>query len=223
MLEPSSRPFPPPASASAEPAWVFQDDSLVAVCKPSGMLSVPGRGPDKQDCAARRVAARVPDALVVHRLDMATSGLLVFARGVSAQRRLSEAFAVREVRKGYVAVVSGQVRDAEGEIDLPLSTDWPNRPRQKVALLAGKAALTRYRVLSRDLQANTTRLALEPITGRTHQLRVHLWAIGHPIVGDGLYVPESAASARLLLHAQSIALPHPVDGETVQLESAAPF
>jgi len=195
----------------------------VAVCKPSGMLSVPGRGPDKQDCAARRVAARVPDALVVHRLDMATSGLLVFARGLPAQRRLSAAFAGREVRKGYVAVVSGQVRDAEGEIDLPLLTDWPLRPRQKVDPLAGKAALTRYRVLGRDPQADTTRLALEPVTGRTHQLRVHLWAIGHPIVGDGLYAPETTVSARLLLHAQSIALPHPVDGERVQLESSAPF
>ena len=202
---------------------VHCDDALIAIDKPGGMLSVPGRGADKQDCASIRVAERWPDALIVHRLDMATSGLLVFARGASAQRRLSMAFAGREVHKRYEAVVCGLVPDDSGEIDLPLIADWPNRPLQKVDA-QGKPSLTRYEVLSRDEALQRTRLSLEPVTGRSHQLRVHLQAIGHPIAGDGLYDPaRAAASPRLLLHACELRLPHPVSGEMLTLHSAAPF
>lgn len=205
-------------------AVVHADDALVAVDKPAGMLSVPGRGADKQDCAAARVAQRWPDALIVHRLDMATSGLLVFARGAAAQRRMSMAFAGREVAKCYEAAVQGIVRDDAGEIDLPLIADWPNRPLQKVDVQHGKPSLTRYRVIARDERTGTTRLMLEPVTGRSHQLRVHLQAIGHPIVGDALYDPlRAAGTARLLLHACELRMPHPSSGEPLRLSSPVPF
>jgi tRNA pseudouridine32 synthase/23S rRNA pseudouridine746 synthase len=200
---------------------VHADPALIAVDKPAGMLAVPGRGADKQDCVAARVQARFDDALVVHRLDMATSGLMLLARGLAAQRLLGDAFARREVHKRYVAVVEGRVADDAGEIDLPLLADWPNRPRQKVDAAGGKPSLTRYRVLARDPVANTTRLELEPITGRTHQLRVHLLAVGHAIVGDRLYA--APAHPRLLLHASSIALAHPASGRMLSLHSAPPF
>jgi tRNA pseudouridine32 synthase/23S rRNA pseudouridine746 synthase len=200
---------------------VYSDDALVAVDKPAGMLSVPGRGDDKQDCAARRVQALHADALVVHRLDMATSGLLVMARGAHAQRRLGIAFARREVAKRYVALVRGRLPATHGEIDLPLGADWPNRPRQKVDAEHGKPSLTRYRVLSVDEAAGTSRVELEPVTGRSHQLRVHLQAIGHPIVGDAMY--GGPAAARLLLHACELTLPHPLAQRAVRLQSAVPF
>jgi tRNA pseudouridine32 synthase/23S rRNA pseudouridine746 synthase len=202
---------------------VHGDDVLVAVDKPAGMLSVPGRGAEKQDCAAARVAERWPDALIVHRLDMATSGLLVFARGAQAQRTLSMAFAGREVHKRYEAIVQGLVADDSGEIALPLAADWPNRPLQKVDA-QGKPSLTRFHVLSRDETLSRTRLALEPVTGRSHQLRVHLQAIGHPIVGDALYDRERAKeSPRLMLHACELRLSHPATGEPLHLQSAVPF
>lgn len=205
-------------------AFVYSDDALVAVDKPAGMLSVPGRGPDKQDCASARVMERFPDALVVHRLDMATSGLLVFARRVEAQRTMSIAFARREVTKRYVAVVHGLVEKIRGDIDLPLIADWPNRPLQKVDVGDGKPSLTRYVVIERDTTMNRTRVELEPVTGRSHQLRVHLLAIGHPIVGDALYATGfSCGPGRLLLHACELSLPHPVTGKTLQLHSDPDF
>ncbi len=205
------------------PAFLYSDDALVAVDKPAGMLSVPGRGPDKQDCASARVMERFPDALIVHRLDMATSGLLLFARGVEAQRAMSIAFARREVRKRYVAVVHGLVEKIRGDIDLPLIADWPNRPLQKVDV-DGKPSLTRYAVIERDTTSNRTRVELEPVTGRSHQLRVHLLAIGHPIVGDALYAAGfSADPGRLLLHACELSLPHPGTGKSLQLKSDAGF
>lgn len=199
------------------------DDTLVVTVKPAGLLSVPGRGDDKQDCMATRVQAAWPDALVVHRLDMGTSGLLVFARGKDAQRALSDAFAQRTVDKRYVAVVAGHMAGDDGEIDLPLSVDWPNRPRQQVDPERGKPSLTRWRVLQRN--ATTTRVALEPVTGRSHQLRVHLWASGHPILGDALYAPDPVrdAAARLLLHAEALELAHPGDGRRLAFHSATPF
>lgn len=182
---------------------------------------MPGRGADKLDCMARRVQARLSDALVVHRLDMATSGVLVLARGPTAQRCLGAAFERREVHKRYVAVVHGEVDADAGEIDLPLAADWPRRPRQKVDAVAGRPSLTRWRRLSVDAAAGTSRLLLEPVTGRSHQLRVHLLAIGHPIVGDALYgAPEAA---RLMLHAASLALPHPRTGEPLRIASPVPF
>ena len=201
------------------------DTTLLAFDKPAGLLCVPGRGADKQDCLATRAQARWPNALVVHRLDMATSGVVLMARGAFAQRQLSIAFAQRETDKTYIAIVHGQVADDNGEIDLPLAADWPNRPLQKVDGVHGKASLTRYRVLQRDAVANTTRVELQPVTGRSHQLRVHLLALGHPILGDALYAPPEvhAASSRLLLHAQSLRLVHPANGEPMSIECAAPF
>ncbi|WP_119287818.1 RluA family pseudouridine synthase [Azohydromonas sediminis] len=202
---------------------VHADDALVVADKPAGMLAVPGRGEHKADCLWARVRERFADALVVHRLDQATSGLVVFARGAAAQRALSRAFAAREVGKAYVAVVAGAVTGEAGEIDLPLAADWPNRPRQVVDRERGKPSLTRWRVLARG--AGTTRLALEPVTGRSHQLRVHLMALGHPIVGDALYAPPAVADAapRLLLHATRLAFVHPAGGGAVAFESPPPF
>lgn len=200
------------------------DDALVVVDKPAGLLSVPGRGADKADCAAARVQALYGDAQIVHRLDMATSGLLLMARGAEMQRVLSGVFQDRAVVKRYEAIVSGLIACDSGEIDLPLMADWPQRPRQKVDRLHGKPSLTRYRVLQRDPVSGTTRLELQPVTGRTHQLRVHLQAIGHPIVGDSLYAPPDAASpSRLMLHAGTLQLRHPTTGEPLILSSAVPF
>lgn len=201
---------------------LYVDDALVVVEKPAGLLAVPGRGEQSHDCAAARVQARFPDALIVHRLDQATSGLLVFGRGAAAHRALSRAFAERRVAKHYAAVVAGQpVRDS-GSIDLPLSADWPNRPRQRVDVLHGKPSLTHWRVLARDAKASTTRMALEPVSGRSHQLRVHLLAIGHPVLGDALYAPQYSAS-RLMLHASELTIPHPDDARPMHFCSAAPF
>ena len=191
------------------PLLVHADPWLVVADKPAGLLCVPGRGADKADCLASRVAEMVADALVVHRLDMATSGLVVFGRGTAMQRALSMAFAARQVHKAYQAVVAGLLAEDQGEITLPLSADWPHRPRQQVDLLAGKPSLTRWTVLQRDLPAGTSRLHLSPVTGRSHQLRVHLAAIGHPILGDALYADPAWATAapRLLLHASDLAIP----------------
>lgn len=206
------------------------DTALLVLDKPAGLLSVPGRGADKQDCASARAQAQWPDALIVHRLDMATSGLLLMARGAEMQRRLSMAFEARQVHKRYVALVTGQVdppADEWGEIELPLMTDWPNRPRQIVDA-AGRPSRTRWRLLAheRDAQGRPrTRLELEPVTGRTHQLRVHLQALGHPILGDALYadVDACARSPRLLLHASELALTHPLTGATLHWRSPPPF
>jgi len=203
---------------------VYLDAALLLVNKPAGLLSVPGRGADKQDCLARRVQAEYPDALIVHRLDMQTSGLLLLARGKAMQRRLGIAFAQRQVDKRYLAVVEGRLPASSGDIDLPLNADWPNRPRQKVDLLAGKPSLTRYRVLSHDPAAGTSRLALWPETGRSHQLRVHLQALGHPIVGDALYgTPLAGKERRLLLHADHLAFVHPASGVSMRFGCTAPF
>ena len=209
---------------------VHIDAHLLVVEKPAGLLSVPGRGADKQDCAAARVQRQYPDALVVHRLDMATSGLLLMARGAEMQRRLSRAFADRQVRKRYVAVVAGYLDaaapdDAWTLIDLPLAADWPNRPRSVVDLKQGKPSQTQWRVLAYDARADATRLELEPVTGRSHQLRVHLQSLGHPILGDGLYAPPDvqARSPRLLLHASALQLVHPATGEPLVWSSTAPF
>jgi len=206
-------------------AVVHDDADCIVVVKPAGLLSVPGRGEHLQDCVAARVQSLFGDALVVHRLDMATSGLMLFARGAAAQRLLSIAFAAREVHKRYVAVADGLIEPACGDIDLPLMADWPNRPKQKFDREHGKASLTRYRVLARDAAARTTRVELEPVTGRAHQLRVHLLSIGHPILGDALYAPPEmqARADRLLLHASALGFAHPVSGAPMQFESAAPF
>jgi tRNA pseudouridine32 synthase/23S rRNA pseudouridine746 synthase len=207
------------------PELLHVDAHCIVALKPGGLLSVPGLGPNGQDCLSAHVQAEYGDALVVHRLDMATSGLMLFARGAAAQRTLSAAFAARAVHKRYVAVVHGHVTAPDGEIDLPLIADWPNRPKQKVDHAAGKPSLTRYRVLAHDAARDATRVELEPVTGRAHQLRVHLLAIGHPILGDALYAPPQvlAQADRLLLHASALRFAHPLSGEPIAFESAPPF
>lgn len=210
--------------------------SLLVLNKPEGMLAVPGRGEHMQDCLSSRIQAEWPEALVVHRLDMATSGLMVLARGPDAQRALSQAFARRLVRKRYEAVVWGRLLpqacppspdadDGWQTIDLPLLVDWPNRPRSIVSTDLGKPSRTRWRVLRHHSAPDTTRVELMPVTGRSHQLRVHLQALGHPILGDALYAsPEGlAASGRLLLHATDLALPCPETGRTLQFQCQPPF
>ena len=214
---------------------VHADDALLVLDKPAELLSVPGRGPERADCLASRVQHVWPDALVVHRLDMATSGLMVMARNLDAQRTLSLAFARRLTHKRYQAVVWGNPvadahtppTDAEGwhTIDLPLIVDWPNRPRSKVCHTTGKPSVTRWKVLGTGPVEGSTRLLLEPVTGRSHQLRVHLLALGHPILGDNLYAhPEAlSASPRLLLHATELSLPHPTTAQTMHWTSPVPF
>lgn len=216
---------PPPPRLMGELAWLHEDDWLVVVNKPAGLLSVPGRGPENADCAALQVQQRYPDARVVHRLDMGTSGILIFARHLAAQQALSRAFETRQTNKRYEALVTGLVQADEGEVDLPLRCDWPNRPRQMVDADQGKRALTRWQVLARNAAHHTTRMALFPVTGRSHQLRVHMQALGHAIVGDELYAkPEvAAASPRLMLHAAQLALPHPGTGQRFVVECPTPF
>jgi tRNA pseudouridine32 synthase/23S rRNA pseudouridine746 synthase len=212
---------------------VYSDDALLVLDKPAGLLAVPGRGEDKQDCLSTRVQQVYPEALVVHRLDMATSGLLLMARSPAAQRALNLGFEKRQVHKRYTAVVHGRLeppdlnhlKDGWGLIDLPLILDWLNRPRSIVDHATGKPSRTRWRVLAHDAAANATRVALEPVTGRSHQLRVHLQALGHPILGDPLYAPPEAfaAAPRLLLHAERLALFHPLTDQAMAFESPVPF
>jgi tRNA pseudouridine32 synthase / 23S rRNA pseudouridine746 synthase len=203
---------------------VAVDDHILVVEKPGGLLSVPGRGPEKADCLSARIQALYPDARVVHRLDMETSGLMVFARSAEAQRALGAAFEARRVQKYYEAIVAGHVNDERGSIDLPLICDWPNRPRQMVDHDCGKPSTTHFAVLGRDAASNRTRVGLTPITGRSHQLRVHMASLGHPIIGDRLYAPAPPTDGqRLYLHAARLAFPHPATGLSVFFESATPF
>ena len=198
------------------------DEALIIVCKPAGLLSVPGRLPENKDCLMTRLQAEFADALTVHRLDQVTSGLMVFARSKAAQAQLSAQFAQRLVHKRYTAWVEGHVLHDSGSIDLPLICDWPNRPRQKVDFVDGKPALTHWRVLERSqTAAPRTLLELTPVTGRSHQLRLHLATIGHPIVGDDFYGAQAAA--RVCLHASELGLSHPSTGVAMQWQSAAPF
>jgi len=217
-----------PAMSPPELTVLYADTALLVLDKPSGLLSVPGRGEDKQDCLSARAQHLYPDALIVHRLDMATSGLMVLARGIDAQRSLNAAFAERRVNKRYIAVVDGVLPpppEAWGLIDLPIIVDWPNRPRRMIDHQTGKPSTTRWRVLPQQVSAATTRVELEPITGRSHQLRVHLQALGHPILGDALYGnPRVQALAdRLLLHACLLELAHPVTGQTLRFVSNERF
>lgn len=222
MTRPAPAYFPPPDSGLDIRHF---DADLLVVDKPSGLLSVPGRGPGMDDNLASRVQARFPEALTVHRLDMDTSGLLVMARNPAAHRALGRLFELRQVQKEYIAVVAGRVAERERSIDLPLIADWPNRPRQMVDLVQGKPALTHLLVLSHDAASDTTRVRLVPETGRSHQLRVHLQAIGHPILGDDLYAPPAilAKAPRLLLHAAALAFRHPVSGEWLAVTSEPQF
>ena len=212
---------------------LHEDSALLVLAKPAGLLCVPGRGADKQDCLSARVQQQWPDALVVHRLDMATSGLVLMARSPAVQRLLGQAFAERTVEKRYQATVQGCMAlptapmaapdtdspwNGWGDITLPISADWERRPLRVVDAQHGKPSHTRWRVLRTDTAAQTTRLELAPVTGRTHLLRVHLAAVGHPILGDALYADAAvqARAPRLLLHATRLGLAHPVSGEWVQ-------
>lgn len=217
--------LPPLPSVPPGLVLLHEDADLLVLDKPAGLLCQPGRGEDKADSLYTRVLARWPEALVVHRLDLGTSGLMAFARGAQAAGRLSAAFRERQVDKAYVAVVAGRPAAEGGEIDLPLACDWPNRPRQQVDPVHGKPSLTRWRALGPDAATGGWRLHLEPLTGRSHQLRVHLAALGHPILGDALYAdaPARDAAPRLLLHAQDLALPHPSDGRRMAWHRPAPF
>lgn len=213
---------PPPYST---PEIVFADQHLLVVNKAAGLLSVPGNTPEKADCLLARLQAEFPEVYVVHRLDMATSGLMVFARSKEAEKRLHAVFRERRVKKAYVAVVAGLVKADYGQVDLPLITDWPNRPKQMVCFERGKASLTHYQVLQRDAALQRTRLNLFPHTGRSHQLRVHMLALGHPILGDEFYAtPESQQAApRLLLHAKALAFEHPFTQAGLDFVSDAGF
>lgn len=203
---------------------IFQDKFLLAISKPPGLLSVPGRGEDKADSLITRVQKVYPDARVAHRLDRDTSGLLLFPRGAKIHRQISLMFEKREMDKSYVAVVMGKLEQEQGEVNMPLMVDWPNRPLHIVNTDNGKPATTRYKVLSFDELAHTSRIALEPLTGRTHQLRVHMQYLGHPIVGDTLYGGNAESkSTRLLLHAYTLDFTHPVTGESMRLKSPIPF
>jgi tRNA pseudouridine32 synthase/23S rRNA pseudouridine746 synthase len=213
---------------TTEPDILYADDELLVIDKPAGLLAVPGRGPDKQDCVSARVQRLHADALVVHRLDMGTSGLMLMARGKAAQQTLSRAFAAREVHKTYQALVQGKPAappdDSWGSIDLPILLDWPQRPKRIISMEAGKPSTTRWRVLGHDGPART-RVEMEPVTGRSHQLRVHMLAIGHPILGDPLYFlgDSAAASSRLLLHACRIVFAHPRTGKMLTFSSPSAF
>ena len=215
--------YQPPADIGLE--VLFADEHLLLVNKPSGLLSVPGRGEHKQDCLITRVQQIYPDALIVHRLDMETSGLLVLARSKEMHRQLSALFQQRAVQKQYVAVVDGVLQTSSGEVDLPLICDWPNRPRQKVDHILGKPSRTLFTVLGPGIDAQSTRVELVPETGRSHQLRVHMQSLGHPILGDPLYADASAQarSERLLLHARALAFVHPTTGEPLSIVCEAPF
>ena len=199
----------------------YIDDDLLLAEKPSGLLSVPGRSAENQDCVVARLQRDYPDALTVHRLDQVTSGLLLHARGKPMQAALSMQFEQRRVGKGYEALVEGLVAGEAGEIALPLICDWPNRPKQMVDFERGKPALTRWQVLGRDPAARQTRVALQPLTGRSHQLRLHLASIGHPIVGDVMYGAQPAP--RVCLHACHLQFTHPRTGQLLEFVSPSPF
>ena len=201
----------------------MEDGDLLVVEKPAGLLSVPGRGPHLADCLLSRLAATRPEVLLCHRLDRDTSGIMVFATSKRAQRGMGRLFEHRKVKKRYVARVAGMVAAAEGSIDLPLVVDWPNRPLQHVDHERGKPAITEWRRMSDD--GDTTRMRLMPRTGRSHQLRVHMQAIGHPILGDPFYAEGAARDGypRMMLHAEGLKFAHPIGGEMLRLEAPCPF
>lgn len=201
--------------------YIHIDDDIIIVEKPSGLLSVPGK--TEPDCLESRIKDAHPEALTVHRLDMATSGLMVFAKTAHAQRHLGLQFEKRIPQKTYIARVAGHPLQDEGDIDLPLITDWPNRPKQMVCHENGKPSQTAWRVLERESTA--TRVELHPKTGRSHQLRVHMLAIGHTILGDRLYASDEifAQADRLQLHAHKLKLRRPTGGEWIEFESPCPF
>lgn len=215
MLEPLK--YNPP---KGQISIIHKDEEILLIDKPSGLLSVPGKSPEHYDCMEMRVKAAFPETLLVHRLDMDTSGVMIFAMNKVAQRHLGLQFERRHMEKSYIAIVEGPVAKDEGLVDLPMIVDWPNRPLQKICYDTGKAATTKWRVIRRD--ADKTRLRLFPETGRSHQLRVHMKEIGHPILGDRFY-GDPASAGRLQLHAESLTLFHPQGGGRVRFEADCPF
>lgn len=203
---------------------LYQDDQLLVLSKPSGLLSVPGKAPELADCLEARAKSEYPDALLVHRLDMETSGVFIMAMNKAAQGHLGKQFEKRKTDKTYIARVSGLVEEDSGTVDLPLRCDWENRPRQMVCHEHGKPAQTHWQVVHREDDA--TRLQLTPITGRSHQLRVHCAEMGHAILGDPFYADEQAfeAADRLQLHAESLELYHPTGGgDRIRFDDPCPF
>lgn len=201
---------------------LYRDESVVAVNKPGGLLSVPGIGDANQDCVVSRLLEINPEVKVVHRLDCYTSGIMLLAIGIESQRNLSRQFHDREINKEYVAVVRGELNEQQGCIDIPMRGDPDDRPRQIVDYQQGKLSTTQWTVIK--IENNRTRLLLKPVTGRTHQLRVHCHAIGHIIVGDSLYGgTDEAAEDRMLLHAESIEFTHPLTGERMSLKAPCEF
>ncbi|MDC9595688.1 bifunctional tRNA pseudouridine(32) synthase/23S rRNA pseudouridine(746) synthase RluA [Xenorhabdus anantnagensis] len=202
---------------------LYQDEHIMVVNKPSGLLSVPGKAEEHKDSIMTRIKAEFPTAESVHRLDMATSGIMVVALTKAAERELKRQFREREPKKVYIARVWGKMEQEKGLVDLPLICDWPNRPKQKVCFETGKSAQTEYQVLEYEAQA--TRVRLAPITGRSHQLRVHMLALGNPILGDKFYAHTQARelAPRLQLHAQALFITHPAHGTPMHFECKAEF
>ncbi|MCI4665280.1 MAG: RluA family pseudouridine synthase [Neomegalonema sp.] len=211
------------APPKGRPRLLFQSQAMLAFDKPSGLLTVPGKPIGHDDCLETRVRQRWPEARIVHRLDRPTSGVVVMARTAEAHAALGRQFEQRKTEKLYIARVAGLLAEEQGVIDAPVCGDWPNRPRQMIDHQHGKPAVTRWRVLAREDDA--TRIALRPTTGRTHQLRLHMAWIGHPILGDEFYAPpdQRAAAARLQLHAAELALTHPESGEKLTIDAVCPF
>lgn len=203
---------------------LYEDDDLVVIDKPAGLLSVPGRLLEHHDSAYLRVVERFANAKITHRLDMATSGILMFAKHRDAEVAVSKMFQARTVEKNYIALVQGQLEE-QGSVDVPLITDWENRPRQIVHFELGKAAKTLYKLIEYSTDQDISRVCLTPITGRSHQLRVHMQYIGHPITGDKLYHPNPKLSPlnRMALHASLLAFTQPLSGESIKIEATVPF
>lgn len=219
-----SLPSAPPLQFKFHPNWVlYADDHIVVVNKPSGLLSVPGRGPDKQECLGLHLESLYPDIKIVHRLDMDTSGLMVLARSAEVHKHLSRQFQERQTQKTYHAICSGKPSLQSGCINLPMRCDWENRPRQMIDFKQGKGAQTFWQLLT---QANNRFLVeLTPITGRSHQLRLHMKSLGHPILGDNLYAdPNSLQQAsRLMLHAKTLCFTHPITEQKMQFDCPSLF
>lgn len=202
---------------------VHRDEHFIVLNKGSGLLTVPGRLPEHKDCLQNRVSRALPSATIVHRLDMATSGIIIMALNKPAHVAISQQFEKRKTQKKYIARVFGHIKEQQGSVDQPLICDWPNRPKQKVDHENGKPSVTHYKVIS--YAENSTLVELTPITGRSHQLRVHMLSLGHPILGDRLYAHDDALAmaSRLNLHAQMLSIYHPVTNEVMTFEADCPF
>ena len=199
---------------------IYEDEQILAVDKPSGLLSVPGKGSHLADCLITRLRERDPNTLLIHRLDCDTSGLIMFAKTPEAQRHIGLQFEKRMTKKTYIAWVHGTPEDTKGEIDLPIIVDWPNRPLQKICHETGRGAQTTWRKIGK--KRGFAKLELKPKTGRSHQLRIHCRELGHPILGDMLYGPQPTQASRLMLHAHKLELRHPIGGEWIKLECPPP-